>query len=241
MEKVCKELDVPLYVQLAHIIRKMIESGELAEGSYLMPERDLCELQEISRMTVNKAIGMLVTRGFLVRKQGKGTYVAQSKPISSYQSLESLSEMQKKKGMKVSNDLLSFEAISLSNWLKKKLETTSSSGYKIKRVRYLESEPLVLETIYLNETMCPQLTKHLVESRSMYDLYHRKYHHDLVRAEQIIRPILLNEAEASALKQAKDSFALKIYRCVYTEKGDVMEYTESIFLSQKHDFEIVLT
>jgi len=241
VEKVCKKLDIPLYIQLATIIRNMIESNELTEGSYLMPERDICEFQEISRMTVNKAIGMLVTQGFLVRQQGKGTYVAKSKPVSTYQSLESLSQMKKKKGMIVSNDLLSFAEITLPKWIQKKLATNSETGYKIKRVRYLENEPLVLESIYLNRDMCPDLTKNLVEERSMYDLYSNKYGHELAKAEQIIRPILLNKMEAKILDQAKNSLALKINRRVYTAKDEVMEYTESVFLSQKHDFEVVLT
>ena len=56
MKIVDKNLDIPLHFQLYQIIKDMIEGGELLEGANLMPERELCKLQNISRMTVNKAI-----------------------------------------------------------------------------------------------------------------------------------------------------------------------------------------
>ena len=56
MKIVDKNLDIALHTQLYQIIKDMIESKELVEGASLMPERELCKLQNISRMTVNKAI-----------------------------------------------------------------------------------------------------------------------------------------------------------------------------------------
>ena len=60
MKIVDKNLDIALHIQLYQIIKDMIESKELEEGASLMPERELCKLQNISRMTVNKAIINLV-------------------------------------------------------------------------------------------------------------------------------------------------------------------------------------
>jgi len=236
MRKVNKDASIPLYLQVGEIIREMIDDGVLKEGGSLMPERDIAEMQEISRMTVNKAIAKLVDEGYLVRQQGKGTTVAMKRPISRYESLEGLSET----GMEVSNRLISFEEMGLSKWIKRKLKTDAEWGYKIKRVRYLDGEPLVMESIYLSKEMCPDLTVEWVEMNSMYDLYTKCYHHELSQAEQIIRPILLKEEQAELLEQKKGDLALQIKRHLYTKNEKVMEYTESIFLSQKHDFEIVL-
>lgn len=79
MKKVDKTSSVSIHIQLKSIIKDMIESGELKEGDVLLPEREICKEQEISRMTVNKAINALVSEGILYRKQGKGTFVAQKK------------------------------------------------------------------------------------------------------------------------------------------------------------------
>ena len=79
MKRVDKNLDIPLHTQLYQIIKDMIKNEELVEGASLMPERELCKLQNISRMTVNKAIMNLVNEGILERQQGKGTFVAYKK------------------------------------------------------------------------------------------------------------------------------------------------------------------
>jgi len=240
MRKVDKAIDIPLYLQLNEIIREMIDDGELKEGDAVMSERDISEAQEISRMTVNKAIIKLVNEGYLVRQQGKGTTVAKKRPITRYESLAGLTEMKKKKGMEVSNSLISFEVIGLSKWIKRKLNTDSEWGYKVKRVRYLDGEPLVLESIYLSKEMCPDLTVELVETHSMYDLYTKRYQHVIAQAEQVIRPVHLKAEQANLLEQRKEDLALQIKRHTYTTDEKVVEYTESIFLSQKHDFAVVL-
>ncbi|WP_395760287.1 GntR family transcriptional regulator [Clostridioides difficile] len=82
MKIVNKSSNIPLHTQLSSIIREMIETGELKEGDAIMPERELCNIQNVSRMTVNKTIVGLVTEGLLYRVQGKGTFVAKQKEVS---------------------------------------------------------------------------------------------------------------------------------------------------------------
>ena len=241
MKKIDKTSKVSLYLQLSQIIQQMIESGELSEGSYLMPEREICKYQEISRMTVNKAILKLVNEGYLTRHQGKGTFVTKKKTTSRYENVEGLTAIMNKKGLKVNNKLLVFEYRPFTKKVRMKLQTESKQGYRIQRVRYLEEEPVVLETIYLSPDMCPDLNKELILKSSLYEIYQKRYSHQLLRAEQIIKPILLTKDQAQLLGQALNTLALQIDRIVYTTEEKIMEYTSSIFLSSKHDFEIVLT
>ena len=241
MKKVDKTSTIPLYLQLSQLIQEMIESEELKEGDYLIPEREICKIQDMSRMTVNKAIMKLVNEGMLSRHQGRGTFVTKKKQTTRYQNLESFSEIMKKKGINFSTDLISFEKKKLPSKLTKRLQMESDTGIAIKRIRNLEQEPVILEMIYLNPEMCPGLSQALVEKNSLYEMYHYRYHHQLLKAEQTIKPILLSKEQAKILKQPVDSLALQIDRTVYTTEEKVMEQTRSIFLSQKHDFEIVLT
>lgn len=74
-----KELDfsniVPLYLQLAELIRKKIIEGELNYSEQIPTEIELSERYAISRNTVRRAINLLVEEDFLEKKQGKGTFV----------------------------------------------------------------------------------------------------------------------------------------------------------------------
>jgi GntR family transcriptional regulator len=66
----------PIYEQIMEGIRKMIASGELANGDALPSVRTLANELRISVLTVKKAYDRLEEEGFVVTVHGKGTYVA---------------------------------------------------------------------------------------------------------------------------------------------------------------------
>ena len=101
MKLVDKSSQIPLYTQLADIIKEMINNKELQEGHYLMSERDICKIQNISRMTVNKAIISLVNDGILERRQGKGTFVSYKKQNLTYAKMQGFTEIAKNKNLNV--------------------------------------------------------------------------------------------------------------------------------------------
>ena len=68
--------DISLYSQLVGIIKQNISSGALSVGDLLPSEAELCRAMDISRNTVRQAIGELEEEGLVVRKRGKGTFVA---------------------------------------------------------------------------------------------------------------------------------------------------------------------
>lgn len=242
MQKVNKKLAIPLHIQLSQIIREMIETGILKEGSLLMPEREICKQQGISRMTVNKAILTLVNEGLLERKQGRGTIVALKKKRHRYEKLEGFTEIMDKKGYQTRNELILFELSPQTHQIRGKLKLQDDKAlvYKIKRVRYLENDAFILETVYISQLMCPDLSEELVKEKSLYQLYREPYQHKIIRAEQSIKPIMITEEQAKLLKADPNTLALEIDRVVYTDEEAVMEYTSSIFMTDQHEFEVVL-
>lgn len=79
MGKLNKDSSVALYQQLVNQIKDQIQSGELKPGNRLMTELELSKEYDISRITVRKAIDILVEEDILVKKQGVGTFVAEKK------------------------------------------------------------------------------------------------------------------------------------------------------------------
>lgn len=69
----------PLYIQLKQIIADDIKKGVYSPSVKLPTENELCETYNVSRITVRKAILDLVEEGWLVRQQGKGTFVKSPK------------------------------------------------------------------------------------------------------------------------------------------------------------------
>ncbi len=243
MKIVNKNIDIPIHVQLYEIIKEMIESKHLQEGTYLMPEREICKIQNISRMTVNKAILNLVNEGLLERKQGKGTFVAYKKQKYKFQNLKGFTEVMNEKGLKVKNEILSFELDTQSDNVREKLNISNENEliFKIKRLRFIDEDPFAIETVYIPKKMCKDLTEKLVEENSLYKLFKERYKYNTKKAIQTIEPTLLNIEEANILHRDKNSLALKFNRVVQTENEEILEYTISIFTSDKHQYEIILT
>jgi GntR family transcriptional regulator len=70
---------IPLYEMLRDFLRQQIEQGRYRPGEPIPSERELCREHRISRITVRQAIAGMIHDGQLVRKQGKGTFVARHK------------------------------------------------------------------------------------------------------------------------------------------------------------------
>ncbi len=74
---------LPKHARLRHAIIEAVEAGELPVGSKVLGERDLSEALGLSLGTTQKALGRLMDEGFLVRRQGHGTFVgSMRKPIA---------------------------------------------------------------------------------------------------------------------------------------------------------------
>jgi DNA-binding GntR family transcriptional regulator len=65
----------PLADAVREDLRKLILTGAFPAGSRLPNEPDLCEQYNVSRITLREAVQGLVQEGYLVRRQGSGTYV----------------------------------------------------------------------------------------------------------------------------------------------------------------------
>jgi len=242
MQKVSKISPLPLYYQIKNIIREMIENEEIKPGEMLPAERELCEIQGVSRMTVNKAIMDLVNEGIVYREQGKGTFVAVPKEKHEISKLKDFTEEMESKGLKSSTHILSFIVKPATKQLKivLNLQANESSVIEIIRLRITNEEPLAIETAWIPNNIFKGLTEDVIEGKSLYSIFREKYGVDLAMAKQTIEPIILNEYEANLLKQKENSVALMFKRTTYLKDGSPIEHTNAIYRSDRYKYEIIL-
>src|SRR3990172_12022012 len=69
----------PLYAQIADALLGRMQSGELAAGDRIPPERELSDMLGVNRLTLRRALRELEGRGLLRRRPGLGTFVAEPK------------------------------------------------------------------------------------------------------------------------------------------------------------------
>lgn len=242
MRKISKDSPVPIYYQIKEILLEMIENEELKCGDTIPTERELSEFQGVSRMTVNKAVLELVNQGLLYREQGKGTFVAKPKENHQLKYLKSFTEEMREKGLNSTVKILSFEVKQATKQVKTMLDMTGEDNkvIEIKRLRISANEPVAIETAYIPRNLCPDMTKKMIEGKSLYDIFREKYKYYPNRAKQTIEPILLNEYERTLLNQPSTSLALLFKRNTYTKDGIHIEYTNALYRSDKYKYEVIL-
>ena len=77
--RLIEESLTPLYQQLMEDIKSAIEEGRYQPEEKIPSEPELSELYCVSRITVRRAVDELCAQGYLVKKQGKGTFVGHAK------------------------------------------------------------------------------------------------------------------------------------------------------------------
>ena len=218
--------DISLYAQLVGIIKRNISTGVLAVGDLLPSEAELCRTLNISRNTVRQAIGELEDEGLVVRKRGRGTFVAD--PATNRRGVRySFTTEVSSLGKTPSSTLVDFAVITPSPKIVTLMGLEQGvKVYRFTRVRNVDGEPLILETSYYPEYIYPNLTRELLETHSFYSLL---YHVGVIpfSASDTYEAVVLAPHEAQLLHCAPGSAAFFHQRRTTTENGHTYEYTTS--------------
>lgn len=218
--------DIPLYAQLVGIIKRYISSGVLSVGALLPSEAELCRALDISRNTVRQAIGELEDEGLVVRKRGKGTFVADPNTTRRgvrYSFTTEVSSM----GKVPSSTLVDFHVEVPSEAICRKMELKEGTAvYCFTRVRNADGQPLILETSYYPQFIYPNLTREMVQTHSFYSLL---YHVGITpfSADDSYEAVVLDGQCAQLLGVERGSCAFYHQRRTKTEDGRIYEYTRS--------------
>ena len=149
--------NIPLYAQLVGIIKREISSGALKIGDLLPSEAELCRALDISRNTARQAIGELEDEGLVVRKRGKGTFVAD--PNNNRRGVRySFTTEVSSLGKTPSSTLVDFGVVIPTRAICQRMDLQEGTPvYCFTRVRNVDGEPLILETSYYPQYIYPNL------------------------------------------------------------------------------------
>lgn len=236
-----KENKMPLYLQLMRLLMDKVEKGVYEEHGQLPSERELCEIYDVSRITVRQALQELEREGIIYKLHGKGTFVAPKKYDQQLDTFYSFTEEMKKLGKHPTTKILSFEIHPVNEYLSLKMGLSSSSKvYKLIRLRLADGEPLMYETTYLPYAQFPNLSEDDFEKQAMYDLFRQTYAKNITNATEKFTATLLTAEEASYLEAISGQAAMSIKRFAY-HKNQLIEYTISIARGDKFAYTVELS
>lgn len=227
----------PLYLQIAESLLDRIESGELAPGDRLPAERELSELLGVNRMTLRQALEKLEFQGLITRRQGDGTFIAEPKIERQAAELVPFTREMKRRGLKPGARVITFERRPAETAVAKELGLgVSSSVYSIRRLRFINREPVMLENFAMSVRRFPMLERFDLSKRSVYEILEQEYGVKVVRARQSLEPTVATEFEAKQLAVEKGAPLMLERRLAFDNTGEPIEHGRDLYRGDRFRF-----
>lgn len=230
---------MPLYRTIAQHIKSEIQAGNFIEGETIPTEKSLSEQFDASRVTVRQAIDLLVTEGMLHKVQGSGTYVKeQAKVEHNIYELVSFTEEMTNLDKQPENKILNFQMIQSDARIQRKLQLDSNAPvYYIRRQRFIDDIPYVVEDTYMPVHLFPDLTYQVMVT-SKYDYIENQKGFQIKESFQEVLPILPDSEIAELLNTTEQQPILKVKSYSVLSDDIPFEYSEVYFKSDEYRFTV---
>ena len=212
----------PLYVQLMEELETSIRNGVYKPGDKIMTEAEMAKEYGVSLITVRKAVGSLMEKGLVVRKQGKGTFVTKPKYSRNMKKLQSFTEMCEQMGVKPGAQVLENRLIMADKKVADRLgiEPGSNVVY-ISRLRLADGEPVQVEKSYFPLKYAFLLEEDL-NNGSMFECLKEKAGAKVASTEKMIELCRATAEEAALMDVKKGDYLLFVKSTAYDENGEPM-------------------
>jgi GntR family transcriptional regulator len=238
-----RDSPMPFYVQLKDALRAQIEAGYWQVGDRIPGEPELCRMFEVSRTVVRQALKEMVYEGLIVREKGRGTFIAEPR-ISSKSLVHSLAgfyEDMVEKGITPVAKVLEQAIEPVSQKMAAQLQLDAMEPViKIKRLRFVEDEPMVLVTSYVPYALCQRLIHADLSLRSLYAFLEEECGLTIARGRRLIDAVVADEYEAELLQIEQGAPLLRLESVSYASDGVPVEYFLALFRSDRTHFEVEL-
>jgi len=229
---------MPLHARISQLLVDLIESGELAPGEQLPPERDLAEMLGVSLAPVRQAILDAVNKGLLARGRGRGTFVRGSGLDEKISILHSFTESMRAQHVEVDTRVLRQEQVPMPAEVAQALDVQEPTAMLLERVAMVGREPVALLQAYLSLTAYPKLIDASFANRSLYETLRDRYGTVVASADSVIELARSTSAEAEQLGIAVGEPLLSVKGTAFGESGNPVEYFRVLYRGDRVRFHL---
>lgn len=226
----------PLYQQIKNLIVQGLEAGEWRPGEAIPSEAELAVRFSVSQGTVRKAVDEMAAENLLIRRQGKGTFVAtHADPRAFFRFLRLVP---------LSGGVEQSKSVPLECW-RAKAGAEAARVLKLKlgdpiiivrRVLQFSGKPVVVDEIYLPGEIFPGLSLDVLKDYqgSLYSLFESHFHVPMIRAEERIRAVAADRGTAELLGVAEGSPLLSVERVTHSYGDKPVEWRRGLYSTAEH-------
>jgi len=228
----------PLYQQIKGLITRSLQGGEWRPGEAIPSEMELAARYKVSQGTVRKAIDELAIENLLVRRQGKGTFVAtHAEEKVQFRFLRLAPDSGVAGGAQ--RHFIDCRRLRAPSDVARSLDLKSGDAVvQVRRVLSFAGAPVVLDDIWLPGQLFKGLTaERLSEYRGpMYGLFEAEFGVRMIRAEEKIRAVAADAAAAELLGLAVGAPLLSVERLSLTYGDKPVELRRGLYNTASHHY-----
>lgn len=231
----------PLYQQIKGLILQSLQAGEWRPGELIPSEMELAARFKVSQGTVRKAIDELAAENLVMRRQGKGTFVAtHAAQQVQYRFLKlhpDTGDLQKEG--RAQRSILECKRVRASAEVARLLQLKSGDAViQARRVLTLSGTPTIVEDIWLPGQAFKGLTAEQMGSYQgpTYAMFELEFGVRMVRADEKIRAVLPDEEQARLLQVDLSTPLLSVERIAYTYNDIPMELRRGTYRTDTHHY-----
>jgi GntR family transcriptional regulator len=229
---------LPLYQQIKALLTRSLQAGEWRPGEVIPSEVELALRYKVSQGTVRKAIDELATENLLVRRQGKGTFVAtHAEENTQYRFLRLTPDAGTSASMQ--RRLLDCRRMRAPTDVSRALELKSGEpAVQLRRLLLADARPVVLDDIWLPGNQFKGLTSEKLQGYRgpMYGLFETEFGVRMIRAEERIRALAANPEEAELLDLPTGTPLLLVERLSFTYGDRPVELRRGLYNTAHHHY-----
>lgn len=240
-QRVGRSIASPRYFQVYVTLRAWVRDGTYRPGQQIPTEAELCEAFGVSRITIRKAIDDLVSQGWLVRHQGRGTFVEMSaaRPAATLdieearEQVSDLAAATEVRGLRITTvdpDDETRAALALG---------AGEAVQQARHIRLLRGVPLAQITTFVPLDVAARVDRHAMTRQPMFELLE----HSGIRvgeAEQLISATLAGVEAARALGVDVGAPLLSVTRVVYGADGRPVERVVALYRADAYHYRMKL-
>lgn len=234
VETLNRKSAIPLYVQLADILRKKIQDGEWEPDEKIPSENELNRMYGLSRMTVRQVLTNLVDEDLLYRVHGKGTFVAHRKISTRSPSYQGIREQLEEQGFDTNTEILAEEVVPADARVARHLNLqVGDNVYRIRRVRRVEGLPISIHESFVPEKLAPALLQADLAKQQLCTVLERDHGLRMATVHESLESALATKTEAEALGARPGTPVLLLQQHIRHDDGVMFEFTKIVFRGDK--------
>ena len=228
----------PLYDQIKILLTRSLIAGEWKPGEAIPSEMELAARYQVSQGTVRKAIDALAAENIVIRRQGKGTYVAtHTEPKHQYRFLRITPD----KGEKIhpKTTFIDVKRVKANTEIAGALELRAGAPVTaIRRLLVFAGKPVILDEVVVPSALAPNLTIEKIQESlgSIYSFFETTYGMRMIRAEERLHAVAADAFSARHLLVKPATPLLCVDRVAFTYGNKPVEWRRGLCLTDGYSY-----